>query len=108
MKHNYSTCRLCRKTEGVNTRDRYFIWINKQTGKFEWVKNGWSAWSPLDSKKIQILTYGLGISEVDFRSIRYKWDMDVFEIRLWNHRKFLVSGQMLHWWARKVKYISNE
>lgn len=34
----------------------------------------------------------LGISEVDIRDIQMAFNYDVYRVRLWNHRKIMVSG----------------
>lgn len=36
-----------------------------------------------------------GIPESDVRSVSQRWDRDVYDVRLWNHRRLQVTGYEL-------------
>ena len=44
----------------------------------------------------RVLARCAGITEVDVRSFRMFYDRDVYEVRAWNHRRYLVTGQEVH------------
>ncbi len=71
-----------------------FWWeFNKQL-KYRWYR--YRAWESITSQKFISCLVGLGISESDIRDMRWVMNYDLYEVRLWNHRKILVSGQMVY------------
>jgi len=56
-------------------------------------------WMPLGSERDKIIRLAIerGFTEVDVRDYRLLWNVDMYEIRMWNHLRIRVHGREVYY-----------